>query len=595
MKFKELCSYFERIEKTTLRLKITRILSELFARLRQDEVQQAVYILTGRLGPLYQKKEFGLAEKTVISSVCEALSLERAFFDKIYQKAGDIGLAVEEIKKKTTSLYSYNPDVKELYKDLEEIADLEGKGSLLSKKKRLGSLICETDALSAKYLIRFVLGRLRLGFSDMTILDGLSWSAKGDKSLRQILEKAYHVHPDLGWLAVLVKKGRFEEIKSAKPKVFIPIIMMKAERVSDIKEIFEKIGSCLIEPKYDGFRLQVHFQKGKVRLFSRNLEDVSFMYPDILDGVRSQVKAKEMIFEGEAIGFDPESESFLPFQDTVQRRRKYNIEKAIARIPLKFFVFELLYKDGESFIDAPFYKRREVLEKSLRAKGDVSEEVLIPTELCEADNPVEAQSLFDRYISEGLEGIMAKKKDGIYKPAAREWNWIKFKRSYSGRLEDTIDAVVMGYYHGRGKRSGFGIGAFLVGVYDDQADVFKTIARIGTGLTDDQWREMKELCDKFRSAKKPVVYQVDKQLYPDVWVKPALVVEVRADEITRSPVHTAGREVAPDDPNTKLGVAKSGFALRFPRLERVRKDKRPEDATSLSELKKMFAYQFAKR
>ncbi len=595
MRFRELCQYFEKIEKTSLRLEITRILSELFSKLRQDEVQQAVYILTGRLGPLYQRKEFGLAEKTVVSAVCEALSLDRRLFDQIYQRTGDIGLAVEEIKKTATSLYSYDPEVKKLYQDLEEIADLEGKGSLLAKKKRLGGLIREIDALSARYLIRFVLGRLRLGFSDMTILDAFSWSVRGDKSLRRILEKAYHVRPDLGWLASLVKRGRFDEIESVRPEVFVPIIMMRAERVAEIKEIFEKIGSCLIEPKYDGFRLQVHFKKGQVKLFSRNLEEVSFMYPDIVEGVKAQVKAQEMIFEGEAIGFDPESESFLPFQETVQRRRKYNIDKAVEQIPLKFFVFELLYRNGENFIDTPFYKRREVLEESLKVKGDLSEDILILTELHKAEKPDEAQLLFDQYISEGLEGIMAKKRDGIYKPAAREWNWIKFKRSYSGKLEDTIDAVVMGYYHGRGKRSKFGIGAFLVGVYDDKEDVFKTIARIGTGLTDEQWRQMKRLCDQYRSEKKPGVYEVDKQLYPDVWVKPALVVEIRADEITRSPVHTAGRELVSDKTDSNTQVQTPGFALRFPRLERVREDKRPEDATSLSELKKMFSQQFGKK
>ena len=199
--------------------------------------------------------------------------------------------------------------------------------------------------------------------------------------------------------------------------------------------------------------------------------------------------------------------------------------------------------------------------------------------------------MFQDAISRGLEGVMAKKLDGIYRAGARDWNWIKFKRSYAGKLDDTIDAVVMGYDYGQGKRNTFGIGDFLIGIYEKRSDTFKTIAKIGTGLSDEEWREMKKRCNALKTKAKPARFDVDKMMECDVWVKPEMVVVIRADEITRSPVHTAGRKLKPSKSGSAFDVDVPGFALRFPRLEQFRSDKSPEDATSLTEIEKMFHLQ----
>jgi len=407
----------------------------------------------------------------------------------------------------------------------------------------------------------------------MTILDALSWTLKGDKSLRPVLEYAYHVKPNLGEIAKIIKQKNIKTLEKINPEIFTPIIMMRAERLSSGSEIIDKIGQCAIEPKYDGFRLQVHIKGEKIKMFSRNLEDVSYMYPDIALVIKKQLILKEGIVEGEAIGFDPSSGSFLPFQETVQRKRKYNIEEKAKQVPLKFFVFDLLYINGINYINEPFSKRRKELEKIVKTSNDkLKNTIFLASEDLISDGK-KIDDIFEDAISKGLEGVVAKKLNGVYKPGAREWNWIKFKRSYSAHINDTIDCLVMGYDFGKGKRTGFGIGAFLAGVYDKKNDRFLTVAKIGTGLSDKEWKELEKRCKKNSIKKKPVEYLVEDQTNPDVWISPDIIVEIRADEITKSPIHTAG------------------LALRFPRLERFRDDKSPNEVTNIDEVNKIFLNQ----
>ncbi|OGK14288.1 hypothetical protein A3C98_04715 [Candidatus Roizmanbacteria bacterium RIFCSPHIGHO2_02_FULL_37_15] len=598
MKFRELAKYFEKIESTSSRLSITQILSDLFKKVEADQIRHTIYLLQGRLAPLYEPVKFGLAEKMIIKSGVVALKIKKEEFLHEYKKIGDLGRAVEYFKKGIRSLEKKELSVMNVYRQLYELASAGGEGSQDVKIQTLVNLIRSLDALSCRYVVRIPIGVLRLGFSDMTVLDAYSWMIKGDKSLRPTIEKAYHVRPDLGQLGYVLKKEGTGGLKKMRPAIFTPILMMRAERLSSGQEIIEKIGRCAVEYKYDGFRLQVHYsakgrlpsgqKKIKVRLYSRNLEDVSYMYPDVIEGVKREVKANEIIFEGEAIGFDPHSGNFLPFQETVQRKRKYGIEEKMKEVPLKFFAFELLYLDGKKFLDISYLERRRALERSIKLTGDIFKDTLLLASENILDDPKKLELMFDDAVSKGLEGIIAKKLSGVYKPGAREWNWIKFKRSYSSKIEDTIDCLVMGYDFGKGKRAGFGIGAFLVGVYDEKQDKFLTVAKIGTGLSDEEWKQLKVRSKKLEVRSKPVLYEVDKMMECDVWISPSIVVEIKADEITKSPVHTAGRKLRPSKSGKALEVDIPGFALRFPRLERFRDDKRPEDTTTLGEIKKMY-------
>ena len=588
MLFKDLAEYIQKIENTSSRLEITKTLGELFAALKPEELHKAVYLLQGNVSPKFNIVNFGMAEKMVIRAVVSALQADQTAFSAEVKKIGDIGSVVETHKKHQPSLTEKDVTVLEAFKRLLEIAEAGGEGSQDKKIQLLAALVNELDPLSARYIVRIPLGVLRLGFSDMTILDALSWMEKKDKSLRPSLQKAYQVRPDLGLIGQLLKEKNITEVEKIEPEVFTPIIMMRAERLSSGEEIVDQIGRCAIEPKFDGFRLQVHKKGKEVKLFTRGLEDATFMYPDIVEGVQKELKVKEAIIEGEALGFDPQSESFLPFQETVQRKRKNDIEEKAKEIPLKMFAFEVLYVDGKNYIDVPFSDRRRKLEQVIQNTGELVNDTVIVANNEIVEDPKKIELIFDDAITKGLEGIIAKKLDGTYQPGARGWNWIKFKRSYSSKIEDTIDCLVLGYDYGKGKRASFGIGAFLVGVFDPKEDRYLTVAKIGTGLKDNDWISLKEKAEKITVTKQPVRYEIDKLMHCDVWVTPQVVVEIKADEITRSPVHTAGRIMKPTKSGNAMEVEVAGFALRFPRLVKFRDDKSPEEVTTVKEVSEMF-------
>lgn len=577
MYFSELAQYFERVEKTPARLETTKILAELYQKLSPDEIQKTTYLLQGRVAPLYESVEFGMAEKTVIKSVVSALNIDRSYFEKENKRIGDVGTTVEEFKKQFISFEEKQLTIDEVFSELQRLAHASGDGSNDLKVGILAALIRQLDPLSCRYLVRIPQGMLRLGFSDMTILDVFSWMTIGTKEYRADLQSAYQMSPDLGLIGKLIREKGIEGIRKVTPTLFTPIIMMRAERLSSGEEIITQIGTCAIEPKYDGFRLQIHCDAdlGVVKLYSRNLEDVTHMYPDIALGIKQEIKGKQVILEGEAIGYNKEEDIFLPFQNTVQRKRKYNIEEKAKEIPLRLFVFELLYIDGESFINRPFTERRKRLEGIISIKATAKKNTVILAPHALYSDPLFVEKSFDKAVEEGLEGIIAKKLDGLYRPGAREWNWIKFKRSYSSKIHDTVDCMVLGYDIGKGKRTDFGIGAFLVGIYDKAKDMYVSISKIGTGLTDSEWREMKKRCDALRARTIHASYVVDQLMYVDVWVTPGIVVEIKADEITKSPVHSAG------------------YALRFPRLVRFRDDKSPQEATTLDEISSLYTKQEA--
>jgi len=573
MKFSELSIYFEKIEKNSSRLEITRILSELFKSLNAQEIAKVVYLLQGRVGPAYEGIDFGMAERTIIKSAMSALNVDRSYFEKEFKKSGDLGQTVESFKKQYASFEEKDMEVLTVFDFFYRLATASGNGSQEVKTSLLAQLIRQLDPLSGRYLVRLPTGIIRLGFSDMTILDAYSWMLIGNKTLRPMIETAYHVRPDLGFIGKTLKEKGLEGLKDIEPKIFTPIIMMKAERMSSAQEIIKQIGKCLVEPKFDGFRLQIHYKNGQVKLFSRSLEDVTYMYPDIVEGVKKEVKVEELIIEGEAIGFNPKTGEFLPFQETVQRKRKYDIKEKALEVPLKLFAFELLYLNRKNFIKLPFIERRKALEQITKKNKDINKQIIVIDHQEEVDKEDRLEEIFDLAVAKKLEGVIAKKIDGIYQPGARGWNWIKYKRSYSSKINDTIDCLVMGYDFGKGKRNDFGMGAFLVGIYDGSIDKFVTVAKIGTGLTDEEWRELKVKSQILKVKEKPKNYLVNKLAECDIWITPKIVVEIKADEITKSPSHTAG------------------LALRFPRLEKFRDDKNPQEITTLKEVEKMYQTQ----
>lgn len=574
MTFKEFSKYLEKLEQTSSRLALIEILSGLFKEAKSaEELEKIVYLIQGRIAPFFESLEIGMAEKTVAQSIAIAYGKDRDEILKLYDKLGDMGKTVEDLGSKTGHLSS-NITIDEVFEILTKIAQTKGEGTVEKRQTLLSDLLKRVDSQSAKFIVRIPLGNLRLGIGDPTTLDGLASAILGDKSKRKLLEGAYNRTSDLGLIGKTLKSHGLSAVEKLEVQVGKPIRSELCERLPNPEKVIEKMGIVDAQFKYDGFRVQIHKNGDIVRMFSRNLEDMTNMFPELIKGTLKQVKAKTVILDSEALAYNVDSEEFLPFQETTRRRRKHGIDEMAAKLPLKAFVFDILYKDGKSLINIPLEERMKILKETVMDDGT----------LIRAKNQIikDAKTLanmLEESISSGLEGVVIKKLDSPYVAGGRNFNWVKLKRHSAGELNDTIDCVILGYISGKGKRTSFGAGALLVGVYEPKKDEFVTVSRIGTGLSDDEWREIHKRADKIKLDHKPA--RVNSLIAPSVWIKPEIVIEVLADEITRSPMHTAGKK-----------DSEPGYALRFPRLVSFRNsDKKPEDATTVEELIEMYNQQ----
>ncbi|MDI6744399.1 MAG: ATP-dependent DNA ligase [Thermodesulfovibrionales bacterium] len=569
MKFLRLVEYFEKLEATTKRLEMFDILSELFKEAKADDIDKIIYLGQGQLLPPFHGLEIGMSEKYLIRAISDATDTATRKVEETFQKTGDLGETAEEFVKGK----GQNLTVKKVYEELTDVAMTSGAGSVEKKVGFLSNLFKGVSSKEAKYISRFVIGRLRLGIGDPTVLEALAL-AQGDRALRPELERAYNLCSDLGLVAkTLLEKG-MEGVKKFHVRVGYPIRMALCERLPSSEDIIEKIGKAAVEAKYDGFRVQLHKDKNHIEMFSRNLESTTHMFPEIKEAVKNFITADTVIIEGEALAYNESTGELFPFQVTIQRKRKHGIEELAKEYPLRYFAFDLLYVNGEDYTPKSFKERRERLKKIIKKNP-----VIEPSELFITDNHEEITKYFDDAIARGLEGVVAKRLDAPYAAGGRNFNWIKLKRSYRGELADTIDVCIVGYFRGRGARAEFGLGALLGAVYDPKADTFKTVSKIGSGFTEDEFAQLKKILDEISLKHKHS--RVDSIMEADVWVEPRYVVTVTADEITRSPSHTAGRD--------KEGI---GYALRFPRaVGFLREDKKSEDANSVKEIIDMFEMQ----
>jgi DNA ligase-1 len=574
--FVSLAQVFEKLEKETSRLKMMEILAEYFERISPEDIKIAIYLLSGRTGPSFDAVDFGVGEKFIIESLFRIYGGFRVEIEDMYKELGDLGLVAKNIvSEKNSSLSLYD-----VFNYLKTIAATSGPNSQDKKIELLTEIFDKSSSLEALYLVRIILGRLRLGAQDATVIEALSFAKVKSKDLKPKIERCYNLTSDLGYVAYILFKDGEEALDFVHPIVGNPIRMALAERMESPEEIFNKLGRCIVEPKFDGFRCQVHKIDDKVKIYSRNLEDNTYMFPEIVEATIKCCTAKNCIFEGEAISFDPKTLRFMPFQITVQRKRKHNILKIAAKFPLRLEIFDLLYKDDLDITSHPLFERKKILNEVI-AKNDT----IVIADSYEVDNPEMIRNLFEKYVSEGMEGVMVKRLDGVYQAGSRNFNWIKLKRSIKQSiLSDTIDAVIMGYFYGKGQRIKLGIGSLLIGLYNPEKDCFETIAKLGSGFTEEEWVELLKNLEEIRVNSKPSNYI--SKITPDIWVKPKIVVEVEADEITVSPVHTVGRGELNEN-LTELSAA-TGFALRFPRAKRIRYDKSPFDSTSPNEIFEMF-------
>ena len=579
MLFEDVAKYYEKLESVSSRLQMIDILTELFKKAKKEELKKLVYMTQGILSPPFEGVETGMAEKLVEIAIATATGFTKEEVEQDFKKRGDLGETAEYFisKTKLKKLASRKFEVSEVFDTMYKIATTSGEGSQEAKIKMLAELLAASSPLEARYIVRFALGTLRLGVGDATILEALSKLVTGERAFKEQLENAYNICSDLGKVADVLAKEGIKGIENFKVQLFSPIRPALAERLPTAEEILEKMhGKCAVESKYDGLRAQVHVDKKskRVEIFSRRLERLTPMFPEIAKAALEELNAESAIIEGEAIAYNEVTGEFHPFQETIQRKRKHGVEEMSQELPLHLFAFDIMYLNGEGYLDKPYQERRSALEKVVKNKGTI----LLADRII-ATSPKELEKYFEEAIEKGLEGIVAKELNSKYIAGARKFSWIKMKRSYRGELSDTVDLVILGYYLGKGVRAEFKFGGLLCGVYNDKKDVFETITKIGTGFTEEQMKEFKEILDKIKVKSKPA--RVISDIEPDFWVEPRYVVTVKADEITRSPTHTCGRE-----------GEESGYALRFPRIVgTIRSDKSPEDATTTKEIIEMFKMQ----
>ncbi|MEM0208588.1 MAG: ATP-dependent DNA ligase, partial [Thermofilum sp.] len=583
-----LADFYEKIESITSRIAMTDYLVALFKKTPPSIIDKVIYLTQGQLRPDYEGVELGVAEKLALRALARATGRHVKDVEDMYKQTGDIGLLAEKLMStsRTGGLLDFigtmepkkELTVSQVYNALLRIAQATGEGAQETKINTLVSLLKDAKPKEARYILRTVLGRLRLGIADMTILDALAIAFTGSKNTRDIVEKAYTKHPDLGYIAKLLASQGIDAVASLKIEVGVPILPMLAERLSDPDEILQKLGGkCLAEYKYDGERVQAHKKGEKVWLFSRRLENITHHYPDVVEYMK-QLKADEAIVEGEIVAYNPDTGEMLPFQELMHRRRKYDVDKAMKEYPVRVYLFDIVYLSGRELIDEPLPDRRQNLEKIVPE----GQENLLLSSAKIIDNSKDLLHFFEQAISDGCEGIMCKSigPDSVYQMGARGWLWIKFKRDYRLEMTDTVDLVVVGAFKGRGKRAGT-YGALLMAAYDPETDTFKTVCKVGSGFTDEDLANLPKMLEPYiLPHRHPRVFS---KMEADVWFVPAVVLEIIGAEITLSPLHTCALN------KIEEGV---GLAIRFPRFTgRYRFDKKPEQATTEAELIEMYKSQ----
>jgi len=571
VKFSILADSLNKMESTTKRLELTQFLVELFENTPQDIVSKIVYLLQGKIRPDFEGIELGVAEKLAIRAIAKSSGNTTKKIEDEYRKSGDLGQAATTIleKKTQTTFLVENITVERVYETLFKMARLGGIRSQDMKIKYISSLLNDATPLEASYLLKILLGTLRLGVAENTVMDALAIAYTGSKENRKALEHAYNVSSDLGKVAETIASKGLRGVEEFEIILFNPIRPMLADRVKSEEESIEKMGiEFAAEYKLDGERVQLHVEGEKVVLFSRSLENISKYYPDIIEKIPKALLADSAILEAEAVAINENTGEFLPFQELMHRRRKYKIEKAVLQYPITVNFFDVLYYNGKSCLEIEYHERRELLEKIVKEDDFVKH---VPMTVVKTENDIE--DFLENSINSGCEGLMLKMMDKPYQAGSRGKYWLKLKREYRNELGDSLDLVVIGAFFGKGRRTGR-YGTLLLASYDEDTDTFTSICKVGTGFTDENLDQLYQiLSDKVTIKRNP---RIDSEMEADVWFEPELVIEIVASEITLSPIHKAARNAIRKE---------AGLAMRFPKFTgKIRMEKFAEDASTNEEV-----------
>ncbi len=580
MKYSELVDTYEKLDSTQKRLEKTHYLAEALKNADDEDLEKVVLLIQGNVFPAWQKeKKLGFSNNYMVKAIQKVTGMNEIEVEDLWAEVGDLGNVAEELveDKKQQTLFTEELSVEKVFDNIRKMPEMEGSGSVERKIQLVAELLSSARPVEAKFIVRTVLEILRLGVAEGTLRDAIAWAFLDDhfkidydvedndfevedrenyERVITLVEEAYEKLNDYAEVARLAKEG-VERLKDVEVKVGRPIKVMLAQTVDDIEKGFERVGKPAdLEYKYDGFRVQISKKDGDVKVFTRRLEDVTKQFPDIVGYVEEYVEGEEFVLDGEAVGYDPESKEYQPFQDVSQRiKRKYNIDEMAEELPVEVNIFDILYYEGNSFLKKPLRERRDLIEEVV---DDVEYSIRPARNLITGDLK-EAHQFYSEANDKGMEGVMMKNLDSVYKPGSRVGHMVKLKQSM-----ETLDLVIVGADWGEGKRSGW-LTSYHLACVDENGEL-QTIGKVATGIKELEDSEGVTFPDMTERLK-PLIVSEDGR---HVELKPEVVVEVEYNEIQKSPTYS------------------SGYALRFPRVVQIREDRAADDISSLSYVKTLF-------
>ena len=554
--FRELAEICEKIESTTKRNLMVSIVSEFLQKLSLEEVEPAVSMILGRAFPKWDQRTLEVSWATLTSVIRKLTDIDWRMFIEAFNRTGDVGdatrIVLEKSRvKKQATLFEKTLTILEVRRNFEAIAEASGPGSREKKERLLETLLSNSSPVEAKYIVKILIGEMRTGFHEGLMELAVS---KAFRIPHTLIQKAVMMRGDIGEVAYLAKKGGKDALTNISFRIFHPIKPMLAQMAENVEEALkEHRGKTAFEYKLDGARIQIHKLGDEVRIFSRRLTDVTASLPEIVEIVRKEVKAKEAILEGEVIAVN-ETGNPLPFQHLMRRfRRVHGIEDVSKRIPVKLYLFDLIYFDGQSLIDKSYVERRQKLAE-ISGKISLTKQII-------TDNVKDAQLFLEQAINAGHEGLVAKKLDSPYTPGVRGKKWFKIKKTL-----EPLDLVVVAAEYGYGRRHNW-LSDYYLAARDEKTGEFLIVGKTFKGLTD------KEIIEMTSRLKELAIKEEGRR----VIVVPKIVVEVAYNEIQKSPKY------------------RCGMALRFARITRIREDKSPEEADTIQKIKEIYEKQFEKK
>ncbi|MBR9690355.1 ATP-dependent DNA ligase [Candidatus Woesearchaeota archaeon] len=588
MEYSKLVEVYERISSTTKRLEKTFHISELLKKTPVEDLDVIVLLLQGKIFPAWAEKKLGISAKLILKVISKATGASVFDVENEWKKTGDLGIVAFNLigKKSQQTLFSSKLSVKKVFENIKKLPELTGTGAVDKKTSLVAQLMTSAKPIEAKYIVRTVLEELRVGVGEGSLRDALVWAYFGESlgvrydreandimldaekrrkynEVVDVLQHAFDVTNDFSSVAKAAKKSGLKGLKEIKLAPGKPIKVMLCQKVEDVEEGFERVGKpARIEYKYDGFRMQIHKVNGKIVIYTRRLENITNQFPEVVDVIDKNIRGKEFIIDGEAVGYEPKSGRYLPFQNVSQRiKRKYGIDEMAKQFPVEINLFDVLYHDGKSLVKESLDKRREILEKITKQ----SSKKLVIAKVDYTDDVKEAEKFYKEALKAGNEGIIMKRHDSVYRPGSRVGGWVKIKP-----VMESLDVVITGAEWGHGKRSGW-LTSLTVSIIGDNGEMLE-IGKVGTGI-----KELEESAtgggitfESLTNMLKPLIIS---EKGKEVAVKPEIVIEVNYEEIQKSPTYA------------------SGFALRFPRFICLRDDKGKEDASTLNIVKEFFSKQ----